>query len=74
MHSAIILKVSFAQSQQCITGIKKVNILPYHTVAHKYLNLGEKYDSSTVAEPGEDVQVTVIAKLADFGTQLIVGG
>ena len=56
-------------------GKKKINLLPYHNIAgNKYLKLGEKYDSSDMAEPSEEEQGRVVAKFADFGLEVVVGG
>lgn len=56
-------------------GKKKVNILPYHNIAaSKYLKLGEKYNSSDMAEPSEKEKARVTAKFADFGLEVVVGG
>ncbi len=56
-------------------GKKTVNILPYHSIAaSKYRKLGEKYDSSDMAEPSAEEQAGVIAQFAAFGLEAVVGG
>ncbi len=54
---------------------KKVNILPYHNIAQgKYLRLGEKHDSSAMAEPSVEALTDAVAVFAAFGLEAIVGG
>lgn len=56
-------------------GKKKVNILPYHSIAAgKYLRLGEKFDTADMIEPGEKEKNRVLSKFADFGLEVEVGG
>jgi len=54
---------------------KKINLLPYHNIAaNKYRRLGEIYDLEDFSEPSEKDKTRVIAKFADFGLEVVVGG
>lgn len=56
-------------------GRKKINVLPYHNIAAgKYLKLGEKYDSSDMAEPSEEELASIVTKFTGFGLEVVVGG
>lgn len=57
------------------TGIKKINLLPYHDIGmHKYGKLGRNYDSRKMARPGDDKLDTFKEMFERDGYIVKIGG
>lgn len=72
-------EANIGQSAAFLAGLPgekpKVNILPYHNImAGKYLKLGEKFDSTGLAEPDEEMKERVVNQFSSLGLEAKIGG
>lgn len=59
----------------CLSGIRSVNILPYHCAAiAKYKNLSKKYNASDVKRPSRDQLKSIAKRLENYDIRVKIGG
>jgi pyruvate formate lyase activating enzyme len=58
-----------------ISGIKKINLLPYHKIgAHKYERLGMRFKAAQIEEPSDAQMESIKKQFESAGFPVSIGG